>query len=195
MKKLLFAIMLVPIVFTSHAKSFVGTYTLSFFNKSFNVEAGVINKGKFPIYIDVVGETSEKAYISVDSKDLEKFKQSLLSMKDKYIEWSKIATDNNVSEMSKFMDIKFPPVAIFWETSKIHFSVNNKLNPVFSVSESGHSAIIAVPTKSATNRYITENIYWAFSTPEEIDELISLLDIEKITSIISETKNLTDLFN
>ena len=45
------------------------------------------------------------------------------------------------------------------------------------------------------NRYITENIYWAFSTPEEIDELISLLDIEKITSIINETKNLTDLFN
>jgi len=47
---------------------------------------------------------------------------------------------------------------------------------------------------SSSNKYIDQDIYWVFSNAEEIDELLSLLDIEKIEGIAKEKSNKNDLF-
>ena len=54
--------------------------------------------------------------------------------------------------------------------------------------------IIAKEATSSSNRYISETIYIAFSEPEEIDELVSQLNLEKITSKLNNETNTLDLF-
>lgn len=179
-----------------YAKTPVGQYTLSYFDRPFRVEAGGLKNGGFSVYIEVKGEDTKDAFIMVESKNLNKLKSSLSKLRDKYTEWSSVAKENGVSKMTKEMDVKIPPTTIYWETpSRIHISANNKLYPVFSVLDDGsHTVIIAKTAKSAFNQFITENIYWVFSSADEIDELLAILDEGKIAKSIKGEGELLDLF-
>ena len=47
---------------------------------------------------------------------------------------------------------------------------------------------------SSSNQYIDEEIYWVFSSQEEIDELISKIQPEKIIENLKEKRKANDLF-
>lgn len=197
MKKNLSLFLLFIIFQTVNAGNIIGTYTLSHFDKTFIVKAVGSKKNKFSVFIEVKGESSDDAYINVNGKDLEKFKQSLLEMKNKFAEWSKTATENNVNKMTRFMEVKFPSIGVHWETpSGIYFSGKEEISPVFSIMDDGtHRATIAKTVKHAMNRFITETIYLPFSNPEEIDGLVNLLDKDKIMNIIDQQIKLQKLFD
>lgn len=179
-----------------NAEKVVATYSLSYFNKTYDIEASEIKNDKFSVYIGVSAEhSSTEAMIEVESGKLVEFKQALLQMRDKYVEWSKVAKENNVKDMSKEMDISFPSTTICWKGSKWFFSFGQRLTPRFLILDDGRFVVTFVKKVTASsNEYIDEKIYWVFSDPKEIDELISNLDIEKIKSKLQEKEKAADLF-
>ena len=180
----------------AHAEKVIGHYTMSYFNESYDIGASEIENGKFTVYIQVRAEREfTRAMISIESDKLEKFKQSLVQMKEKFEEWSKVATDNNVTEMAKEMGIKFPSTTFCWLSSKWFFSFRQKVNPRFLILDNGnHVAFFVKKVKSSSNKYIDETFYWVFSNSEEFDELISKLDYEKIKSELEKKESASDLF-
>ena len=196
--KSIFAIFLCTfcIVNASFAEKNVGSYSLSYFNKQYDIEASEIKNGKFSVYIQVNAERDiTRAMIEDKSDDLEEFVQFLLKMKEKYVEWSEVAKANNVTDMSKDMDFKSPSITICWSSSKWFFSFGHKLQPRFLILESGKMvASIYKKVTASSNQYIDEKIYWVFSDAKEIDDLVSQLDVEKIKAKLQETQNANDLF-
>ena len=196
MKKMFLNIILCLFIsISANAEKVVGSYTLSYFDRTYDIEASEIKNGKFSIYIQVSAEReATKAMICVESSDLDKFKQSLIQTRDKYEEWSKVAKDNNVKDMSKEMDIKYPSMTVCWLGSKWFFS-NQKLQPRFLIVDSGkHLVTFIKKVKASSNQYIDETIYWVFSSSKEIDELLSQLDFTTIKSKLEERESESGLF-
>lgn len=197
MKKKLFSLMLcVFCVVGLNAEKVVATYTSSYFNKTYDIEASEIKNDKFSVYIGVTAENSStKAMIEVESDKLEDFKQALLQTRDKFVEWSKVAKENNVKDMSKEMEVTFPSISVCWLGSKWFFSFGEKLKPKFLILDNGNFVVSFYKKVTASsNEYIDEKIYWVFSDSKEIDELISKLDVEKIKAKLQENVKAADLF-
>jgi hypothetical protein len=178
------------------AERVVGRYSLSYFDKTYEIEASKIERGKFSVFIQVSAKDADtRAMLDITNDKVDELKQALSEMKEKFMEWSNIAKDNNVTEMEKTMDIRFPSMSVCWHGSKWFFSFGHKFQPKFMILESGkHIVLITRKVTSSSNKYIDETIYWVFSNPEEIDELISQLDIERIESELTKTKNESELF-
>ena len=179
-----------------NAEKVVDTYTLSYFNKTYDIEASEIKNDKFSVYIGVNAErNSTKAMIEVNSENLEEFNQALRQMKDKFVDWSRVAKENNVKEMSKEMEITFPSISICWLGSKWFFSFGEKLKPKFLILDNGNFVVSFYKKVTASsNEYIDEKIYWVFSDSKEIDELVSKLNVEKLKSKLQEKVKAADLF-
>lgn len=198
MKKILFLMtvltMLVPT--TTYAEKVVGIYHSNYWNKDFDIEASDIENGKFSIYIQVPAKSeSTRAMLSFEDSDVEELKGTLLQIKEKYAEWSKIARENNVTDMNKEMDFKLPSCTICWKGTKWFFSFRNRIQPSFLILDDGKHVISFVEKVTASsNRYIDETIYWIFSSPKEIDEFISILNIDKIKEKLLSKEKASDLF-
>lgn len=188
-----FLLMLSMLVF---AEKLVGEYYSSYWNKKFDIEASEIKKEKFSIYIQVPAKNDNtKAMLEFSSSDIEDLKGTLLAIKDKFNEWSQIAKDNNVTDMSKDMDFKLPSSTICWYGSKWFFSFGHRLQPRFLVLDDGrHIITFLKKATSSSNRYIDETIYWVFASPEEIEDFISVLDIEKIKEKLVSDEKKSELF-
>lgn len=179
-----------------YGEKVVGNYTLSYFNKSYEIQASEIENGKFSIYIYVQGERkTTPVFFSIESDEVEKFNKSFLQISDKFREWRKVAKDNNVTDLRKDVDIKIPSVTIGWLSSKWHFSFRNSINARYIILEDGRDVmIIAKEATSATNKYIKQKIYWVFAEPEEIDDLVTELNVDKISAELAKVDEALDLF-
>jgi len=182
--------------FSAQAEKVVATYTLSYFEKEYEIEASEIKNDKFTIYIQVSAENSStRAMIGVESDKIAEFIQSLQQMKDKYVEWFKVAKENNVKELTKEMDISFPSTTICWKGTEWYFSFGQRLIPKYIILDSGKNVVTFVNKVTASsNEYIDETTYWVFSDSKEIDDLIAALNVEKIKSKLLEKVKAADLF-
>lgn len=97
--------------------------------------------------------------------------------------------------MRKDVDIKIPSVTIGWLSSEWHFSFRNSINARYIILEDGRDVmIIAKEATSATNKYIKQKIYWVFAEPEEIDDLVTELNVDKISAELAKVDEALDLF-
>lgn len=177
------------------AQQTVGSFQNSYFNKELTIEAAQKKDKLQSVYIGVIAKGAKNAFISVDGKELESFKISLELLRDKYIEWVKVAKDNNVTEMVKDFDIKFPSVTIAWHRTKWWFSFGNKINMKFLILEDGNMVASWAPTvTSSSNRYLDEQIFFVFGDEEDFNNLISQLDSQRILNDLLNIKNNEDLF-
>lgn len=178
------------------AQEVIDNYTMSYFNKSYDIEASKEKNGDFTVYIQVSAErVSTKANYMIKSDRLHEFKEALLFTRDKYVEWAKIAKDNNVTDMTKNIDAKFPNIDIAWLSSKWFFSFGEKLSPTFMILKNGQFVVSFVNKNTASsNRYIDETTYWVFADVKEFDEVIQKLDYDKIKGKLEKIENKADLF-
>lgn len=189
----MFACMLA--VVSVRAEQVVGSFQNSFFGKEFKIEAAAKNDKLQSVYIGVEAKDSKTAFISVDGKDLELFKTALELVRDKYLDWVKVAKENNVTEMNKEFGIKFPSVSIAWAGTKWWFSFGNKINMKFIILKDGKMVASWAPkVTSSSNRYIDETIYFAFADEEDFNNLISQLNYQSILDQLLNTKKNEDLF-
>ena len=179
-----------------NAQEVIDNYTMSYFNKNYEIEASKGKSDDFTVYIQVNAERSTtKANYMIKSSKLNEFKDALIATKDKYVEWSKVAKDNNVTDMSKEMDIKFPNVDIAWLGSKWFFSFGKKLSPKFLILKDGQHVVAFVNKSTASsNQYIDETTYWVFADVKEFDEFIEKLDFDKIKSKLEKSESKAELF-
>lgn len=195
MKKLFCLLITLIVVNFAYAEKKIGSYRLSYFDKEYDIKVSELKNGKFTVYIHTESKGSSQSTLLVESNDLENFITALQTMKDKYVEWSRVAKDNNVTEMSKEIEVKFPKTTVAWFGSKWYFSFDKKLQPRFVIMDDGtHVASIVTKFTSSSNRYIDETIYWVFSDPSDIDDLISNLDVNKILAELNKSSSDADLF-
>lgn len=83
------------------AEQKTGRYHNSYFNTDFSIEGALIDDGISNVYIATEAKRSNRAFISVDGRELDAFKTSLQQARDKYLKWVDIAVDNKVTEMKK----------------------------------------------------------------------------------------------
>lgn len=195
MKKTVLILAMLLMSLVAHALETVGNYQNSYFGKKYSIEASQKNGKINDVYIEIDAKNSKTAYLLVEGKDLEIFKTALELVRDKYIDWVKIAKDNNVTEMEKEFDIKFPSVSIAWYGSKWWFSFGKKMKMRFSILDSGKMVAVWAPKVTAsTNEYIDERIYFVFDGIEDFNNLISQLNYQSILEQLLKTKNNEDLF-
>jgi hypothetical protein len=165
-------------------------------NKPLNVE---ISKNGKTVYIEI----EEDVAIAVKINKLKSFVQTLEQMKEKYIEWMKTAEENDVTDFTKEMDIAFAVDDVVWtstnSTKVWHAGRPCTLFVTFWVSEIlkdvSYSVFVYNTVTASENRYINKHIFWRFYNPEQIDDLLLLLDVEKMRLKLEEEKNKENLFN
>lgn len=195
MKKIFLLLISIILSCSAYAEQTVGRYQNTYFGKEFEIEAAQENDKLQSVYIGIEAKDAKKAFISVDGKDLELFKTALELVKAKYLDWVKVAKENNVTEMDKVFDIKFPSVTIAWSGSKWWFSFGQKIKMRFLILDSGKMIAVWAPkVTSSSNRYIDEQIYFALEGQEDFDNLISQLNYQNILDQLLNTKNNEDLF-
>ena len=196
MKKILILFAVVVIATISlKAEQLVGSYENSYFKENYSIEAAEKNGKLSNVYIQVSAKDSKKAFLSVDAKNLESFKVSLANLKQKYVEWVKVAEENNVTEMNKEMGISFPTVTIAWLGSKWWFDFDVRPNFNFIILDNGKMVASWAPkAKASSNRYIDETIYFVFASIDDFDSLISQLNYQRIMDQLLSKKNQEDLF-
>ena len=177
------------------AQEEVGTYYNNYFKEEFTIEASQKNNKISDIYIEVSAKKSSQSFINIGGDDLETFKASLIALRDKYLSWVKIAKDNNVTEMNKEFDIKFPSVTVAWVGSKWWFDFNRKISMRFLILESGKMVAVWAPKVTASsNEYIDETIYFTFECEDDFNNLLDKLNSQVMLDILQNRQNKEDLF-
>ncbi|MDH6353844.1 hypothetical protein M2132_000161 [Dysgonomonas sp. PH5-45] len=185
---------LVPCV-SIYAQKKVATYEMSYFSdKKYDIEGLLDKDGMLSVYIGVEGK-AKTTTVKFEEKELKELKNTLEQIKNKFSEWSKIAKENNVTDMTKEMDFSLPKSTICWYSSKWFFAFNQELKPTFMILE-GNRHIVSIVKKvtASSNKYIDETIYWIFSSPQEIDAFINLIDIDKLKQELGKEKKTEELF-
>ena len=177
------------------AQEKVGTYSCAYFDKEMDVEYSAKLK---EYYIQIRGESNTTlAFFTIKTSKIDDFRKALSDTKAKYIEWTKVAKDNNVKEYDKDMDIKFPSGGGAWYGSKWWFTFYATPTPRFLITDGKYLCLLFSGKKftASSNEYINEKVYWVFSSPEEIDELLALLTEEALNKVKQEQQKTDDLFH
>lgn len=183
----------------SFADEKIGEYYMSFLDATYNIEVSSVENGKFSFYIYAhPAERYQRIGFSLESNEVANFKSEFNGIKEKYLEWTKTAKDNNVKDFDKSFDSKFLPVTVFFEYgSKWHFSFYKSFKPYFKVTSEGKCLVVVHigGVKAADNEYIdSDGFYLAFSSINEINNFLKELDVDKVLNKEKERENRNDLF-
>ena len=165
-------------------------------SREYNVEA-TNYKNDLTVFIQVKGKYEhDKVYIRIDGvKNIHSFIDGLNICKTKYIEWSEVAKNNNVTDFRKAIDVNFPNVEICWLGSKWYVShTQNFIKPNFVVSGNVNFIIIYGKAKYWNNEYIDTSFFMGLNL-DNIDELINALNVDNINSILNQETKIDTLFN
>ena len=196
MRKFILFVVFALFAITANAEKVVGTYTMA--GMPMDIEAAFDSKGELNVYVEVMGEyKNDKVMIRINGeKDLDLFISKLQYCKEKYVEWSKVAKDNNVKDYSKEFDVTFPNVEIYWLGAKWYSTYKrNHLKPLFLVGSEGDATLGAGgKAKHWDNEYIDQQWYLILISASEFDGLISALNPAKIKSELNKNDNADALF-
>ena len=177
----------------ANAEKVVGHYHQG--STEYNVEA-TIHKNDLTVFIQVMGEhKGDKVLVCIDgAKNIQNFTDALNVCKTKYIEWSEVAKNNNITDFRKTINVNFPNVELWWLGSKWFSShKQNYIKPVFSVNENTNFVVISGKAKHWDNEYI-DTKFFMFLTPNDIDELVNALNVDTINSILNQEIETNTLF-
>ena len=184
-----------------------GQKTISSFeilDKEFEFQATEPKDGKYDLYIYGYGldKIYKKGGISIKYDKISKFVDALQFSKTKYKEWTNIAKENNVTDLSKTIEVEIPTVmGFFLTTSKFHFdfTANPYIKYLVSKNSSGNVeyklVIFSSKLNASDNQYIeADNFVYAFYSEEEINNFIKLFDKSLVDKTFSAQKTKNDLF-
>lgn len=194
MKKFfILCLMALAVCVNANAEKVVGHYHQG--STEYNVEAATYNND-LTVFIQVDGKyKSDRIFIIISGiENIQNFIDALNVCKTKYIEWSEVAKSNNITDFRKPINVKFPDVEITWFGTKWYLSrKQNFINPTFSVGENINFVVMAGKANHWNNKYIDTNFYMIL-TQNNIDELISALNVDNIYSILSQETKTDALF-
>ena len=183
----------------------IKNYTLStFIEMPLKVYAFKGNKeGKFEIRVQIPArETYSKTYLQLNEKNYPGFMEMVNLSRTKFIEWSKVAEENMVNDMTKQIkknekDVLYFQDASFEENGKFYSAPLGIIGYYFRVLDGKSLLVImnSVDLSATQNRYIKNKGYTlAFSNVDEIDKFIEMLDLTKINNFLNGTSATQELF-
>ncbi|PKP33898.1 MAG: hypothetical protein CVU00_09285 [Bacteroidetes bacterium HGW-Bacteroidetes-17] len=205
-KSYLTLIALVFLSLTSFSQKPFETYTMEYLKdgKEYTIDIAIdtTKKDDFSLYTDMYStDASTKSLgIIITNKNYESFIEALNAAKAKYIEWTKVAKENNVKELRKEIEVNAKNIkGYFLYGSKWKFDYSISLSFTFSVIslESGLKYVLIVGTGKMTasdNQFMeTDSGLIVFSNVNEIDDFLSKITLDKINEFKTKPKK-EDLF-
>ena len=185
-------LMALAVCVNANAEKVVGHYHQG--STEYIVQAAT-NKNDLSVFIQVEGKyKSDKVFIIINgAENIQNFIDVLNVCKTKHIEWSEVAKTNNITDFRKPIDVKFPDVEIMWLSNKWYLSHKLNFKPEFVVTENTNFVVIAGKANHWDNKYI-DTKYYMFLTPNDIDELVKVLNVDTINSILNQETETDTLF-
>lgn len=203
MKKFLttfLAILLTPFLGLSQEK--YANYFNSYIDKEYEISVS-FKDGKLGLYIDMLGFDAiyDEGGISLDDKSYPGFIDNLKAAKAKYEEWTNVAKENNVRDLTKSIEIK-PQVITGYFKSARNYNFDFSVRPTFGFrildDEKGLRHLLIIRTgelQDSSNEYIkADGFALVFTTLDEVDEFLELISMEKLQEFKNKTANKSDLF-
>lgn len=175
-----------------HANIAIDSYSNSH-GDSFNVV--LLTKKDKPYRVSIECETkgNSKGEIWIKPSDVGKFRDALVSLKAKYAEWNETAKENNITDVSKDMPVKFPKVEFVWGISTTFFA-NGTFKAQWVYKPIINFVLCMANVKASDNRFVDEMFIIRFYNIDDIQNLINALSQEKIDAVLKASEN-TNLFN
>lgn len=199
MKKLLLLCTLSLSALVGFSQEKIANYNSLFFSKNFDITASKPDaKGEFSYYIDCSSKdtSSKQASLILKNKDVPEFINFLNSIKETYSKWSLTAKENNVTELDKNIEYKKLTYSAAFTYGKWNFDYSVNLTTRFKIINGKYLLIIdSDELQSSSNQYIkSDGFRFVFSSDQEIDELVTGLNINLVTDFYNKKNSKDDLF-
>lgn len=192
MKHLILSIICAIMAIGCHAQIQVSEFTIAG-DKTYKVVLLVKKEKPYKVSIACETKGGSKGEIWIKPNEVGKFRDALIAVKSKFDEWNQVASDNNVTETSKEMQIKFPKEEFVWGASTT-FVGNEALKAKWIVNSGAKIVLCFAKVQASTNRFADEFFTLRFYSPEEVQNLINALSQDKIDEAIAKC-NSSSLFN
>lgn len=199
MKKIIILSLMAIQTLFCFSETVVGEYYAS--ELKFNIEADYNERNILKVYIEIYTRNNHVMYLGLDNEnEVESFRNNILSIIEKYKEWSNTAKVNNVTSFIKDFPIKFESIDVIWKTysgGDYHFAFGATIKSQFYVTEQMNHRIVLFQKdlSSSDNEYITCDVFTLFKSAEELKSLYNALDLNKIKNKLNKKTNIDDLFN
>lgn len=175
------------------------TYTSLYFNKDFKIDISKEKNNTISFWIDAysMDKLSKKSSIKLKQKSIPNFIGLLEKAKEKYIEWTKVAKENNVDKLNKNVEYNSEKYTSAFLYGKWKFDYNVKLKARYLILENKYLMIIEnmYPLKASDNQYIdSKGFAIVFENEKEFDDFIAKINIEKAKEKILSQGKKEDLF-
>jgi hypothetical protein len=196
-KGLLLLIMFV--VFGLSAQEKFSNYQNRYLDKNFDIKISIKNKNDFKLFIMAYG--MDKLYdtggIVVPKENYSEFLTAIKGAKEKYVEWSKTAKENDVKDFQKYIKVDAQTMGYFEAGDEWNFQFTVWLKFRFKVTEKGEPLLIMDTGKltSSKNKYRDcDGFVIVFTSSEDIDSFLDKISPVKVQSFLDSKTDKNDLF-
>ena len=143
-----------------------------------------------PDYIRIPIETSDAKEASIHLKvsDASKFRGLIFEARMKYMEWVKVAEENDVGDFSKDLPVKFPWTDFFVRIGDWHYA-QAKFKLMFVKKDGVCVARYSDGVHKFGNQYITAYLHYTFYGEEDFNEWLDVLSHDNIQSKLADATN------
>ncbi|MBE6332029.1 MAG: hypothetical protein E7070_06965 [Bacteroidales bacterium] len=196
-KNILAFCLLLSTCFNCFSQKITETYHSNYWDKDYDIIISPTsdNSDIKNLSIEVEGKGFKDVELMFDGPQIDDLQNSLIQVKEKYSEWTNVAKQNNVTDMSKEIPVSIPRFTVAFYGSKWYFHFKTISKFYFKILSSGTMAIIlSEKVTASSNEYIDETFYWVFESPEEMSSFINKIDKNNLLKKIKEESNKSDLF-
>ena len=202
MKKILSILaIMIAVVVQANAQTFYRYYTNSTTPKRPKYEISYLKSDeKTKVLIQAHGK-AEKEYLMLDFENLEGFRNGIISMRDKYIEWCNIAKVNKITSLEKEMLYPFElrnVIGATWLYDGEWWIANGyaylPTKPKFIINGTKKTMTFFLDCRASDNRYIENIIYITFSSVADFNSLINAINPKTMSATIWAEDKTKELF-
>lgn len=146
------------------------------------------------VYVFMATGSGQTGYFCFGGKDLNKFYDALCAMKEKFVEWSNTAVENNITSFSKEFDVKMPKGTLFWGNNKTWLDVRKTLKPTFMVVSGKPVLTLIGGATATTNKYISETFNLVFMDINSYNDFVEIFNPEAALKKALELQGVTKKF-
>lgn len=202
MKKILmFMAIMVAVVVQTNAQTFYRYYTNSTTPKKPKYEISYLkSEEKTKVLIQAHGK-AEKEYLMLDFENLEGFRNGIIKMRDKYIEWCNVARANKITSLKKEMLYPFDVhnvIGATWLYGGEWWFANGyawfPIKPKFIINGTKKTMTFYLACHASDNQYIENTIYITFSSVADFNSLINATNPKTMSAVIWADDKTKELF-
>ena len=124
-------------------------------------------------------------------ENIELFRENLLSIRNKYIEWKKEALNNNIQDTKKTFPFYLPMSVSWWSknSNKTEIANNHVFTPLFVVEKENEDLAMFIIEQVVSSNNETKLVVWGICSEEDFDTLLFYTEIENVKKAL-QNKNL-----